>query len=126
MKKVNIAFITDRMIKGHGVDLVVDRLADGLAEIGYNCRVYCNYFDETFTDRKSYNIEKLHYFKSDVNPIAYERRIRKLAQYLNRKDIDLFIIQSFPFYSLIPKLNKPVLVVDHGIISVSGLTLKRK
>ena len=126
MKKVNIAFITDRMIKGHGVDLVVDRLADGLAEIGYNCRVYCNYFDETFTDRKSYNIEKLHYFKSDVNPIAYERRIRKLAPYLNSKDIDLFIIQSFPFYSLIPKLNKPVLAVDHGIISVSGLTLKRK
>ena len=126
MKKVNIAFITDRMIKGHGVDLVVDRLADGLAEIGYNCRVYCNYFDETFTDRKSYNIEKLHYFKSDVNPIAYERRIRKIAPYLNSKDIDLFIIQSFPFYSLIPKLNKPVLAVDHGIISASGLPLKRR
>ncbi|MFZ3085140.1 MAG: glycosyltransferase, partial [Candidatus Hydromicrobium sp.] len=114
------------MIKGHGVDLVVDRLADGLAKIGYNCKVYCNYFDETFINRKSYNIEKLHYFKPDANPVVYERRIRKLAPYLNSKDIDLFIIQSFPFYSLIPKLNKPVLVVDHGIISVSGLPLKRR
>ncbi len=114
------------MIKGHGVDLVVDRLAEGLAEIGYNCRVYCNYFDETFTNRKSYNIEKLHYFKSDVNPIVYERRIRKLVPYLNSKDIDLFIIQSFPFYSLIPKLNKPVLVVDHGIPSENSLPLKRR
>ena len=121
MKQINIAFITDRMIKGHGVDLVVDRLADGLAEIGYNCRVYCNYFDETFINRKSYNIEKLHYFKPDANPVVYERRIRKLAPYLNSKDIDLFIIQSFPFYSLIPRLNKPVLVVDHGIISTSLL-----
>ena len=114
------------MIKGHGVDLVVDRLADGLAKIGYNCKVYCNYFDETFINRKSYSIEKLHYFKPDANPVVYERRIRKLAPYLNSKDADLFIIQSFPFYSLIPRLNKPVLVVDHGIISVSGLPLKRR
>ncbi len=126
MKQINIAFITDRMIKGHGVDLVVDRLADGLAKIGYDCKVYCNYFDETFINRKSYNIEKFHYFKPDVNPIVYERRIRKLVPYLNSKDIDLFIIQSFPFYSLIPKLSKPVLVVDHGIISVSGLPSKRR
>jgi GT2 family glycosyltransferase/glycosyltransferase involved in cell wall biosynthesis len=126
VKQVNIAFITDRMIKGHGVDLVVDRLADGLAKIGYDCKVYCNYFDETFINRKSYTIEKLHYFKPDANPIVYERRIRKLVPYLNSKDIDLFIIQSFPFYSLIPALNKPVLVVDHGIISASGLPLKRR
>jgi len=126
VKQINIAFITDRMIKGHGVDLVVDRLADGLAKIGYNCKVYCNYFDETFINRKSYSIEKLHYFKPDANPVVYERRIRKLVPYLNSKDADLFIIQSFPFYSLIPRLNKPVLVVDHGIISVSGLPLKRR
>lgn len=126
MKTVNIAFITDRMIKGHGVDLVVDRLADGLAETGYSCRVYCNYFDETFTNRKSYNIEKLHYFKPDVNPLIYERRIRKLVPYLNSKDIDLYIIQSFPFYSLIPKLNKPVLIVDHGIPSLDEFSFKRK
>jgi GT2 family glycosyltransferase/glycosyltransferase involved in cell wall biosynthesis len=126
VRRVNIAFITDRMIKGHGVDLVVDRLADGLAKIGYDCRVYCNYFDETFINRKSYTIEKLHYFKPDANPIVYERRIRKLVPYLNSKDIDLFIIQSFPFYSLIPALNKPALVVDHGIISASGFSLKRR
>jgi len=126
VKQKSIAFITDRMIKGHGVDLVVDRLADGLAKIGYNCSVYCNYFDKTFINRKSYGIEKLHYFKPDANPIVYERRIRKLAPYLSSKDIDLFIIQSFPFYSLIPKLNKPVLAVDHGIPSVDGLPFKRR
>ncbi|MBN2072640.1 MAG: glycosyltransferase [Actinobacteria bacterium] len=126
MKDINIAFITDRMITGHGVDLVVDRLADGLAKLGYNCQVYCNYHDETFTNRKSYTIEKLHYFQPAVNPVMYERRIRRIAPYLNSKDIDLFIIQSFPFYSLIPVLKSPVLAVDHGIISVTGLPLKRR
>jgi len=79
VKQINIAFITDRMIKGHGVDLVVDRLADGLAKTGYNCKVYCNYFDETFINRKSYNIEKLHYFITYANPFVFERRIRKLS-----------------------------------------------
>ena len=126
MKEINIAFITERMIKGHGVDLVVDRLADGLAKKGYHTKVYCNYLDETFTHRKSYGIEKLHYFKPTNNPIIYEQRIRKLVPYLNNKEVDLFIIQSFPFYSLIPKLHAPVLVVDHGIISVTGLPLKRR
>src|SRR3972149_4937537 len=126
MKQVNIAFITERMIKGHGVDLVVDRLADGLAKTGYNCEVYCNYFDETFTSRKAYKIKKFPYTKPIDNPIVYERTIRRFTPYLNRKKIDLFIIQSFPFYSLIPKLNKPTLVVDHGIISLSGLPLKRR
>ena len=114
------------MIKGHGVDLVVDRLADGLAKKGYHTKVYCNYFDETFTHRKSYYIERLHYFKPTTNPIIYEQRIRKLVPYLNNKDVDLFIIQSFPFYSLIPKLNAPVLAVDHGVISVAGLPLRRR
>jgi len=126
MKQINIAFITDRMIKGHGVDLVVDKLAEGLAKKGYICSAYCNYFDETFTGRKSYKIVKLPHVKPAVNPIIYERRIRKLAPYLNSRNVDLFAVQSFPFYSLIPKLNKPVIAMDYGIISTEGLPLKRR
>ncbi|MGM0365697.1 MAG: glycosyltransferase [Actinomycetota bacterium] len=126
MDEINIAFITDRMIKGHGVDLVVDRMADGLAKKGYHTRVYCNYHDETFTKRKSYRITTLPYIRPVRNPVVYERRIRKLVPYFNRRDIDLFVIQSFPFYSLIPKLKKPVLVVDHGIISTKGMPPKRR
>jgi len=126
MKDINIAFITERMIRGHGVDLVVDRLADGLAKKGYHTQVYCNYFDETFTHRKSYGIEKLHYFKPAANPIIYEQRIKRLTPYLNSKHVDLFIIQSFPFYSLIPGLDSPVLAVDHGIVSTENMPLMRK
>ncbi len=126
MRKINIAFITDRMIKGHGVDLVVDMLADGLAKKGYHTEVFCNYHDETFTSRRSYDITTLPYVRPVRNPIIYERWIRKLVPFFNKRDIDLFVIQSFPFYSLIPKLDKPVLVVDHGIISTEGMPFKRK
>jgi len=126
MKEINIAFITDRMIKGHGVDLVVDRMADGLAKKGYHTRVYCNYHDETFTSRKSYHITTLPYVRPVRNPIVYERWIRKLVPFFQKRKIDLFVIQSFPFYSLIPKLKQPVLVVDHGIISTAGMPYRRR
>lgn len=125
MRQVNIAFITDRMIKGHGVDLVVDRLADGLAKKDYICKVYCNYFDETFISRKSYDIINLPSVKP-TNPIIFEKRVRKLSKYFNSKEIDLFIINTFPFYSLIPLLKKPVIAIDYGIISTKDLPLRRK
>jgi len=48
MRPIKITFLTDRMIKGHGVDLVVDRIADGLSKKGYMCEVYANVVDETF------------------------------------------------------------------------------
>ncbi|MBC7333534.1 MAG: glycosyltransferase, partial [Actinobacteria bacterium] len=120
-----IAFLTDRMIIGHGVDLVVDRLAEGLSKKGYTCRVYCNHHDNTFTNRKSYKIISLPPTKA-TNPFVYEKKIRRFVNYFNNQDIDLFIIQSYPFYCLAPRLKKPVIIVDHGIISTKGLPLKRR
>ncbi|MCX6327899.1 MAG: glycosyltransferase, partial [Bacteroidia bacterium] len=125
MRPIKITFLTDRMIKGHGVDLVVDSIADGLSKKGYTCEVYANVVDETFANRTSYKIYKLPGVGL-TNFLVLERRIRKFASFFNSRDTDLFIIQSFPFYSLIPLLKKPVLVVDHGVISVAGLPLKRK
>ncbi|MBU4292952.1 MAG: glycosyltransferase [Actinobacteria bacterium] len=125
MEKIKITFLTDRMIKGHGVDLVVDRIADGLTKKGYLCEVYANNVDETFANRQSYRIYKLPNVGL-ANFFILEKRIRKFANFFNNKDTDLFIIQSFPFYSLIPLLKSPTLVVDHGVVSTIGMPIKRK
>ena len=125
MKQPKITFLTDRMIRGHGVDLVVDRVADGLSKKGYLCEVYSNLVDETFTNRKSYKIYKLPPVGL-ANFFILEKRIRKFVDFFNNKGTDLFIIQSFPFYSLIPMLKKPTLVVDHGIVSTTGMPIKRR
>jgi GT2 family glycosyltransferase/glycosyltransferase involved in cell wall biosynthesis len=125
MKQPRITFLTDRMIKGHGVDLVVDRIAHGLARKGYFTEVYANTVDETFTSRKSYRIYTLPPLGAG-NFFMLERRARKLAGFLNSRDTDLYVIQSFPFYSLIPRLKKPAIVVDHGIIETVGLPFKRR
>ena len=125
MEKIKITFLTDRMIRGHGVDLVVDRIADGLTKKGYLCEVYANNVDETFANRQSYRIYKLPNVGL-ANFFILEKRIRKFANFFNNKDTDLFIIQSFPFYSLIPLLKSPTLVVDHGVVSTIGMPIKRK
>ncbi|MCL4377175.1 MAG: glycosyltransferase [Actinobacteria bacterium] len=125
IEQIKITFLTDRMIKGHGVDLVVDRLADGLVRKRYLCEVYANTVDETFANRQSYRIYKLPNIGL-ANFYVLERRIRKFAGFFNSRDTDLFIIQSFPFYSLIPLLKSPALVVDHGIVSTIGMPLKRR
>jgi GT2 family glycosyltransferase/glycosyltransferase involved in cell wall biosynthesis len=125
MKQPRITFLTDRMIKGHGVDLVVDRIADGLSKKGYFCEVYANHVDETFTNRKSYKIYKLPPIGL-ANFYVLEQRIKKFAKFFNSRDTDLFITQSYPFHSLIPLLKKPTLVVDHGVVLTSGMILKRR
>jgi len=125
MKQPRITFLTDRMITGHGVDLVVDRIADGLSKKGYFCEVYANHVDETFANRKSYKIYKLPPVGL-ANFYVLEQRVKKFAKFFNSRDTDLFIIQSYPFYSLIPQLKKPSLVVDHGVVLTSGMSLKRR
>ena len=113
------------MITGHGVDLVVDRIADGLSKKGYFCEVYANHVDETFANRKSYKIYKLPPVGL-ANFYVLEQRVRKFAKFFNSRDTDLFITQSYPFHSLIPLLKKPSIVVDHGVVLTSGMSLKRR
>lgn len=125
MKQPRITFLTDRMITGHGVDLVVDRIADGLSKKGYFCEVYANHVDETFANRKSYKIYKLPPVGL-ANFYVLEQRVKKFAKFFNIRNTDLFITQSYPFHSLIPQLKKPSIVVDHGVVLTSGMSLKRR
>jgi glycosyltransferase involved in cell wall biosynthesis len=125
MKQPRITFLTDRMITGHGVDLVVDRIADGLSKKGYFCEVYANHVDATFANRKSYKIYKLPPVGL-ANFYVLEQRVKKFAKFFNSRDTDLFITQSYPFHSLIPLLKKPSIVVDHGVVLTSGMSLKRR
>lgn len=123
--KIKAAFITERMILGHGVDTVIDRIASGLCDLGYECDVYCNNFDDTFKKHKPYNLIRLPGIKSS-NVLDLESKIKKLRLLLNNSAADIFLINSFPFYSLAGSLNKPVISINYGIVSTEGMPLKRK
>ena len=123
--KIKIAFITERMILGHGVDLVIDRIASGLCDLGYECDVFCNNYDETFKKQKPYNLIKLPKITGS-NVINLEKNIKKLKLLFNNRNEDVFILNTFPFYCLAQVLNKPVISINYGIVSTQGMPLKRK
>ncbi len=124
MHKINAVFITDKMILGHGVDLTVDKIATGLSESGYDCEIYCNNFSETFKKQRPYKLKKLPNITS-TSTFDLESKIKKIELILNNQGADIFIINSFPFYSLADHLNKPVISINYGVISTEGLPLKR-
>ncbi len=125
MTEIKISFITERMIKGHGVDLVIDRLASGLSKKGYKCTVYCNQIDTEFQVQKDYEILKLPLINAK-NIIELKNKVKKLKIIFNSKDIDIFIINTFPYFSLAGLLKNPVISINYGVISTKGLPLKRK
>jgi GT2 family glycosyltransferase/glycosyltransferase involved in cell wall biosynthesis len=125
MRKINVAFITDRMILGHGVDLVIDKIATGLCRSGYDCEIYCNNFDEAFKKQRLFKLKKLPNI-TGKSAIELESKIKKIELILNNQGADIFILNSFPFYSLAGHLNKPVISINYGVVSTQEMPLKRK
>jgi len=120
-----ISFITERMLIGHGVDLVINKLAEGLSGIGYECRVYCTQIDSEYKKRIKYDVSLIPCFHSS-NVVRLERKVRELKYIFNNLDTDLFIINTFPYYSIAGVLDKPVISINYGVVSTEGMELKRK
>jgi GT2 family glycosyltransferase/glycosyltransferase involved in cell wall biosynthesis len=123
-KKIKIGFLTERMLKGFGVDLVVDQTARYLAAHDCEVFVFCLRQDQTFKDRP-YKIIPVAYplFKS---PIKTARYVKKLLRQLNQEDIDFWIAESYPFFCASQIMTRPVIMVDHGVCSTQGFGLLKK
>lgn len=120
-----ISFITEKMLVGHGVELVVDKLAAGLTAKGYDCNVFCTQIDEEYKKRAAYEIIRIPKI-SETNIIKLEKKIKDLRGFFNKQDTDLFIINTFPYYALNGVLKKPVFSINYGIVSSEGMVLKRR
>ncbi len=120
-----ISFITEKMLVGHGVELVVDKLASGLSGKGYECNVFCTQIDEEYKKRAGYEINLIPRIQGS-NVYDLERKTKELKYIFNNQDSDLFIINTFPYYSLAGVLEKPVISINYGVISTEGMSFKRK
>lgn len=123
--KPKIAFITERMLKGFGVDLVVHKTAEGLARKGYEVTVFAIRKDETY-DNPDYKIETLP-CPLIWNPLKQEYySFKSLKNFLKYLEFDLFIIETFPFNFFPIFLKEPCIIVDYGVSSSSGMPWKTK
>lgn len=116
----NIAFLTERMRLGFGVDLVVDQVAAGLAERGHEVTVYASYEDGTYVDRP-YRLERLSVPAIKYAPLYDLEAARRAKRFgLAARGHDLFLIETQPFFCLIPWLKDRAIAVDHGVVDTRG------
>lgn len=119
----DIAFLTERMRLGFGVDLVVDQVAAGLAERGHRVTVYASYEDGTYHERP-YALERLSVPAIKYAPLYDAEAARRAKRFgLAARGHDLFLIETQPFFCLIPWLRDRAIAVDHGVVSTRGFPL---
>ncbi len=123
-KKIKVGFLTERMLLGFGVDLVIHKTATELVEQGFDVTVFCIRSDGTYGNEK-YNLVELN-LPLSKNPAVTEWNAFKVLKNLNHEDIDIWIAQTYPFFIATMIMKKPVIVVDHGVISTEGLSIKKK
>ncbi len=111
------------MLHGFGVDLVIDQVASRLNDRGYDVTVYASVADESLPG--NYRLRTIPTRASGL-PTRYQTAARWWAGYIDAFHHDLLFIESFPFYSLIPRLQTPSVVVDHGVSSARGMRLRQR
>ncbi len=115
---MRVGFITERMLRGFGVDLVIDRVAKGLAARGHEVTVYASVTDETLGDG-DYRLELIPTPAHAFFP-RYDASAQRHLEQLNQAGNDVYLVETFPFFSLLPRLAPPAVAVDHGVCSTEG------
>lgn len=118
---IKVGFITERMLLGYGVDLEIHKAAGGLAGLGYDVTVFSNLIDSTYRDSK-YKLEAIPTARTPLFP-RYEWRALKWRDFFNQQDIDVYIVETFPYYSCLPFIKKHTIAVDHGVCPTTGFPL---
>jgi GT2 family glycosyltransferase/glycosyltransferase involved in cell wall biosynthesis len=118
-----IAFVSERMLRGFGVDLVIDEVATELVNRGRDVTVYASVVDDT--RQRNYRLDRIPTRASGVPP-RYQAAARHWAKYIDAHDHDVVFVESFPFFSLIPHLRTPSVAVDHGVSSSEGMRLRQR
>lgn len=105
-KLKKVAFLTDRLLTGFGVDLVVHEQAQILCH-DYDLTVFSIAIEYDFIKNSNYKICRLP-IPQRFNPIAQDmisvKYILKYKDYF--KDFDTFVIHTPTYHSWIPFLNK--------------------
>ena len=110
------------MLTGFGVDMVIDRVARGLGERGHEVTVYASVTDETLNS-DSYRLKLVPTPASSFFP-RYDLSAQRHLGFLNSEANDVYLVETFPFFSLLPRLKAPTVAVDHGVSSTEGFPAK--
>lgn len=124
-KKIRVGFLTERMLRGFGVDLVVDKTAKELIKEGFEVTVFCINSDGTFSGN-GYDIVRID-SPFGYSPLRAEWNMRNALKRLNAgTKIDIWIAETYPFFMAPLVMDRPVIIVDHGVVLTTGLPLSTR
>ncbi|NRP87053.1 D-inositol 3-phosphate glycosyltransferase [Ensifer adhaerens] len=109
---LKIGFLTERLLLGYGVDLVVHEYACLLTKKGYDVSVFCQRLDSSV--RRPYKVVDLSAKKELVMTSSASRNTVTLADYFNQSDNDVWVVNTSPFYDVMPLLRAPVVAIEYG------------
>jgi glycosyltransferase involved in cell wall biosynthesis len=110
---MKIGFLTERMILGFGVDLVVHEAAKRFAADQHEVTVFTTRVGDIYRN-SAYRIINL--LEETVGPldIFSPHFMTGSINFLSSQDIDVWIAETPPFYRWLPYLRPPVILVEHG------------
>jgi len=116
---MRIGFLTERMLLGFGVDLATHKIAEGLIARGHDVTVFTALSDGTF-EGNAYRIVPLNVRASPIFPY-YEANALRVLRRIRSASVDLFLVQTFPFFAVAPFLDAPFVAVEYGVCATTGL-----
>ena len=116
----DVAFLTERMRLGFGVDLLIDQVATGLTRLGNTVTVYASFQDGTYTDRP-YELRSFGVPASRWAPVYDARAIaRARGGQLGSAHHDVWFAATPPFFALLPFLEGRGVAIDCGVSDWQG------
>ncbi len=110
---LRIGFLTERLLLGFGVDLVVDEQASRLAARGHDVTVFTTKTDALY-QRTGYRVVTLpQALNTSLDPFSPHFAAPALA-FLEQQPVDLWVIHSPPFYDWAQYLAAPAILWEHG------------
>ncbi|MBN1355617.1 glycosyltransferase family 4 protein [bacterium] len=110
---MRIGFLTERMILGFGVDLVVAEVARRFSSSGHSVTVFTTRVGEIY-GRSDFKIVNLRDHMAGSSDIFSPHFMTGSLNYLATCDIDVWIAETPPFYNWLTFLRPPVIMIEHG------------
>lgn len=114
---MKIAILTERMLSGYGVEITIDKIAQGLVLQGFDTEVLCCFGDGSYEGRE-YRLRNLN-VPTGNSPADYERNAY-LAAVSALREKDLLVVEAYPFFytgaCIALRTKKPWIAVDHGVV----------
>jgi len=115
---VKICFLTERLLRGWGVDQVVHRVADGLGRMGHDVDVVCLRADRSYGD-SAYRLRLLDVPYQPVEEL--EERVFQRSGLVRQRKYDVYVACMYPFFSVARRLGIPYVYYEHGVVNPVGL-----